>query len=111
MLVLIFPRNLRSLRDAAHVERDIEAIRPLEHVANNRATKLHRINIHPLLRKADGTRVTVADIVDTFSFGNGITMDYILLKNGEKIPAVWCVSNDVNAATLESADLYSITQR
>lgn len=50
-----------------------------------------RINIHPDIKKMDGTPLMLNDIHDSHSFGNGITCTMITLKSGEKVPVTICV--------------------
>jgi len=47
--------------------------------------------ISPALRKDDGSRVTIDDFPDTWSFGNGVTCNSTLtLKDGSKRIMSWC---------------------
>lgn len=48
-----------------------------------------KIIIHEDVKKKDGTTVMAKDLLDDWSFGNGITsLSGMPLKNGEKIPVI-----------------------
>ena len=48
--------------------------------------------ISPALRKDDGSKVTIDDFPDTWSFGNGVTCNStVTLKDGSKRIMSWCV--------------------
>lgn len=120
MVVFILPRNLASNRDAGDIQNDIEdAIGfnvKLEHnknwreeksqifneTTNKKRTILPVIHIHSDVKKANGQILTINDIPNSHSFGNGVTSTHLTLKSGEKIPVIYCVFPHANQAAVNS---------
>ena len=109
MVVFILSRNLSSKRIAGDIQSDIENItgfnvkcehnknwceqklRIFDEIKNKKRAETSRIIIHPDVKKQNGQPVTLNDIIDSIGFGNGVTTTQLKLKNGEKIPVVYCV--------------------